>query len=188
MFVALQALGPFCALLLSSPEKVQRLDGTKVVIASGLGFVDEVKAVVKLWASPRVLLLTVVFFQAQWAPAATGTYLASYFSVRARALSSLVTAFAAQGTFYLLGYYLDLKKFSLRARATYSGLFIFAWLTAGWIWLFINQVRTVLFSYRSFRTDALSITFTLRSTLRRHHRSHRLTGLMPDGVALGSHG
>ncbi|GAA5990348.1 hypothetical protein JCM5350_006888 [Sporobolomyces pararoseus] len=141
VFVALQALGPFVALLLSSPEKVQRLDGTKVVIASGLGFVEETKEVLKLWAQPRVLLLTIVFFQAQWAPAATGTYLASYFSVRARALSSLVTAFAAQGIFYLLGFFLDWQKFTLRSRATYSGLFIFAWLTAGWIWLFINQVE-----------------------------------------------
>jgi hypothetical protein len=146
VFVALQCLGPFVALLLSSPEKVQRLDGTKVVIASKLGFIDETKAVLKLWATPRVLLLTIVFFQAQWAPAATGTYLASYFSVRARALSSLVTAFAAQGTFYLLGYFLDCKRFTLRARATYSGLFIFAWLTAGWIWLFINQVSFILFN------------------------------------------
>ncbi|ORY40624.1 hypothetical protein BCR35DRAFT_46279 [Leucosporidium creatinivorum] len=141
VFVALQCAGPLIAFLLSEPDKVQRFDGTKVVMSSNYSILKECKAVLKLWATPRVLILTIVFIQCQWSGAATGTYLATYFSVRARALSSLVIAFSAQGLFYLLGYFLDDKRFTLRFRATVSGAFIFVWLTAGWCWLLANQVK-----------------------------------------------
>lgn len=72
-------------------------------MSSNFSVLNECKAILKLWATPKVLILTIVFIQCQWSGAATGTYLATYFSVRARALSSLVIAFSAQGLFYLLG-------------------------------------------------------------------------------------
>ncbi|KAM0788459.1 hypothetical protein ACM66B_001593 [Microbotryomycetes sp. NB124-2] len=139
VFVSLQCLGPFIVLfLLSEPHKVQRSDGQLVVIRSTESFFGEIRQTLKVWISPPTLVLTVVFIQNQWAPAATGTYLATYFSVRARALSSLIVSLLAQAFFWILGWFLDAQRWTLRQRATVSFALIFAWYAAGITWLFVN--------------------------------------------------
>ena len=83
VFVALQCLGPVVALLLSSPEKVQRRDGRPVRISSGLGFWAEARATLRVWARPHTLILTIVFIQCQWGGAVTGTYVSPVLSHQA---------------------------------------------------------------------------------------------------------
>ncbi|KAK4058463.1 hypothetical protein OIO90_000623 [Microbotryomycetes sp. JL221] len=139
VFIAIQCLGPFIVYgLLSPPEKVQRDDGSKVVIRSTESFFGEIKETLKVWIRPPTLVLCVVFVQNQWAPAATGTYLATFFSVRARALSSLVVSLMAQVLFWILGWFLDSQRWTLRQRATWSFVVIFAWYAAGISWTFAN--------------------------------------------------
>lgn len=57
VFIALQCLGPLVALTLSRPEKVQRKDGTKVVLNLEGSVKSELKAVGKLLCRREVALL-----------------------------------------------------------------------------------------------------------------------------------
>lgn len=57
VFIALQCIGPLVALTLSRPEKVQRSDGTKVVLNLTGGVRSELKAVWKLLGRKEVFLL-----------------------------------------------------------------------------------------------------------------------------------
>jgi hypothetical protein len=67
------------------------------------------------------------------------TYLATYFSVRARALSSLVSPFFCIVGCFGLGFILDLKGVSQRRRAQY-GLFTVVVLNLGvYIWSIVMQ-------------------------------------------------
>ncbi len=141
VFVALQCLGPLVALLLSPPGKVQRRDHQPVRIASSLSVVQEVKATLKVWARPHTLVLSIVFVQCQWGAAVTSTFVADFFTVRARALNSLAVALMCWLIFYPFGRYLDAGRYSIRFRAVSSAVFIFTWLAAGWIWYFVNLVR-----------------------------------------------
>lgn len=141
VFVALQCLGPLVALLLSPPEKVQRRDGQPVRIASGLSVANEIKATLEVWVRPQTLILSIVFIQCQWGAAVTSTFVADFFTVRARALNSLAVAILCWVLFYPFGRFLDAKRFSIRFRATSSATFIFTWLAAGWIWYFVNLVH-----------------------------------------------
>ena len=141
VFVALQCLGPLVALLLSNPDQVHRRDSQPVRIASSLSVLDEIKATLKVWARPHTLILSIVFVQCQWGAAVTSTFVADFFTVRARALNSLAVAVLCWVCFYPFGRYLDAKRFSVRFRATSSAAFIFTWLAAGWIWYFVNLVH-----------------------------------------------
>ena len=100
----------------------------------------------------------------------TGTYLALYFSVRARAVASLVTAILGIAFNFFLGWYLDSKvrplftrippalfrtptdpapscplaiqqKISLKSRARYSYLLVFVMGLASWIWSLVIQIE-----------------------------------------------
>ncbi|KAI8312627.1 hypothetical protein K4K59_005737 [Colletotrichum sp. SAR11_240] len=57
VFVALQCLGPFVAMLLSTPEKVQRQDGRKVCKAEKIPTTAELKAVAKILVRKDFLLV-----------------------------------------------------------------------------------------------------------------------------------
>jgi hypothetical protein len=60
--------------------------------------------------------------------------LSLYFSVRSRALASLVSAVAQIVAALLLGSFLDWKRFSLRTRAISSYLFMMSLIGGCWIW------------------------------------------------------
>lgn len=69
------------------------------------------------------------------------TYLGTYFSVRARALSSLVSPFFCIVGCFVLGFILDMKKLSQRRRAQ-AGLFMVVILNLGvYIWSIVMQAR-----------------------------------------------
>ncbi len=54
MLSSIECLGPAIALLLSPPDKVQRSDGTKVVLQKKLGNKEEFVALLKLSITRRV--------------------------------------------------------------------------------------------------------------------------------------
>jgi MFS family permease len=80
VFIALQAAGPFVALLLNPPEKVQRTDGKRVKLEIAHNPWHEIKQTAKLFFSKNWLLLVLFVGQAVFAEAVFFTYLACEFS------------------------------------------------------------------------------------------------------------
>ena len=76
VFIALQATGPFVALLLNRPSKVQRKDGKKVDLAILDNPWFEIKATTKLFFTKRYLLTVLWIGQAAFSEAVYFTYLA----------------------------------------------------------------------------------------------------------------
>lgn len=136
VFIALQCVACPLALALSPPEKVQRSDGSKVIIKAEKSFKDEVKA---LWqASKRkdILLLLPIFYAAYFNQY-SGNFKTYYFGVRARALIGFVGNFGTLLSSQLISLFLDYKKLSVKQRITFGFyyvifLHILAW-TYGWV-------------------------------------------------------
>ncbi|KAL4925264.1 uncharacterized protein BDV17DRAFT_294661 [Aspergillus undulatus] len=74
------------------------------------------------------------FFYATFLLSYAGSYLTLYFSVRARALASLVSALAQITANFFFGTFLDWKRFTLTQRPRYSYIFIMALFGGTWIW------------------------------------------------------
>lgn len=69
------------------------------------------------------------------------SYLSLYFSVRSRALASLVSALAQVFTTLLFGAFLDWTTLSLNRRARYGYIFMMALAGGCWIWGTIIQIE-----------------------------------------------
>lgn len=134
VFVVLQCLGPFCAILLSPPHKVQRTDKTPVYLHIESSTKRELKLMWKTITKPQVLLLLPAIWQSTWSEALIGTYAVNYFTVRSRALGSLLSAIVASLANYALGFFLDWKKPTLNARARYSFVVVYGLQAAWWAW------------------------------------------------------
>ncbi|OKL59469.1 hypothetical protein UA08_05105 [Talaromyces atroroseus] len=134
-FIAIQCLGFLIGLLLSNPEKVQRDDGTKINAPRGTDWRTERKAMWHLARSRSILLLAPLFWYFGWMQAYPGTYLETYFTVRARSLGSFLSAIVMTLSTWLAGTLVDLrwhKNRKVRAVATYT--LIAAINSATWIW------------------------------------------------------
>ncbi|KAL4869859.1 hypothetical protein BDV12DRAFT_208182 [Aspergillus spectabilis] len=133
IFITLQALGPFAGLLLTSPAKVQRTDGVpvKLTIPNDVWF--EIKAMTRLLVSKNFLLITPLIWQATFSEAVFFTYNSLWFSVRARALGSFVSAIMAIISGNLLGAFLD-SKLSLKLRSRGGFIIVLGLQGAWWLW------------------------------------------------------
>ena len=122
IFIALQACGPFVALLLNKPSQVQRTDGLKVHLSIVESPWYEIKATAKLFFSKNFLLIVPLIGQAIYTEAVMFTFesrksfinsrtwcwtitdrLLVWFSVRARALGSFLSGCLALISGNLLG-------------------------------------------------------------------------------------
>lgn len=74
-----------------------------------------------------------------WELPYNSSYLSLYFSVRSRALASLVAAVAQVVTTLALGAFLDYTKLPLNQRARYAYLFIMALAGGCWVWGVVVQ-------------------------------------------------
>jgi MFS family permease len=137
VFIGIQCLGFFFALFLSNPPQKPGTSGFS------WGWREEAKEMWKLGRSKSILLLSPLFWYFGWSQAYPGTYLATYFSVRSRALASLLSAIVGILSTWLIGTLLDLPLLSKnrykRARTTY--LLIAILNSALWIWGLILQNR-----------------------------------------------
>jgi MFS family permease len=134
-FIAIQCLGFPLGLLLSNPEKVQRDDGTRIEAPRGIAWRSEAHEMWKLARSKPILLLTPLFWYFGWIQAYPGTYLATYFTVRSRALGSFMSAVVGTLATWLGGSLVDIawtKRRQTRALATFA--LIAALNSATWIW------------------------------------------------------
>ncbi|KAJ5152022.1 major facilitator superfamily domain-containing protein [Penicillium capsulatum] len=126
VFIAIQAVGPFIAALLSSPDKVQRSDQSKVVINLPSGPRTELCAMWHLVYRKEILLLLPMIFQSVFSEAFFSTYNATYFTVRTRALASLVASTCVIVANFTLGFFLDWRRLTLNTRAICAFVLIYA--------------------------------------------------------------
>ncbi|KAF2791865.1 hypothetical protein K505DRAFT_247965 [Melanomma pulvis-pyrius CBS 109.77] len=139
VFVVLQCLGPAVAMLLSPPQKVQRRNGTNVKLLPRIPVAVELKATLKLLLRKEFLLLVPYFLYVTWSLPYIGSYMSLYFSVRSRALASLVTALAQVLATAIMGTFLDWKRLSLNQRARYGFLGMMVLSGGVWTWALVIQ-------------------------------------------------
>ncbi len=88
----------------------------------------------KLITKPQVLLLLPLIWQSTWSEALIGTYAVNYYTVRSRALGSLLSAICASIANYLLGFFLDWKKPSVNKRAKTAFIVVYTLQAGWWAW------------------------------------------------------
>ncbi|KAF2735597.1 MFS general substrate transporter [Polyplosphaeria fusca] len=137
IFIAVQALGPFVAAALSPPGKVQRSDQTEVKIVLPKSLKVELLAMWKLVCRKEILLLTPMMFQSVFSEAFFSTYNATYFTVRSRALASLVASTCVIFSNFLLGFFLDWQRLTVNARAVVAFTVIYAFEAALYIYAMV---------------------------------------------------
>ncbi|KAF2233276.1 DUF895 domain membrane protein [Viridothelium virens] len=139
-FIAIQCLGFFLALLLSTPEQVQRDDGTRIDAPRGLHWRVQAKEVWQLARSRSILLLVPLFWYFGWIQAYPGTYLETYFTIRSRGLGSFMSAVVMVLGTWIGGSLVDLpwtRNRKTRAITTY--ILVATINSATWIWSVIIQ-------------------------------------------------
>ncbi|KAK8215257.1 hypothetical protein M8818_002269 [Zalaria obscura] len=140
-FLIIECLALPFAFLITPLERVVRSDGTRIIVSERLSTRQELSLIKKTMLSSLVLLsglwaIWSFFYSGTWS-----TYLADYFTVRARALSSLISPFFCIVGCFGLGFLLDMKQLSQRRRAQ-LGLFVIVILNMGvYIWSIIMQVK-----------------------------------------------
>ncbi|KAF7515900.1 hypothetical protein G7054_g14375 [Neopestalotiopsis clavispora] len=136
-FVIIECLALPFAFLITPLEKVVRSDGTRILVSEKLSTKQELKQILRTITSSLILLsgfwaIWSFFYSGTWS-----TYLATYFSVRAPDMVSLLASVGCFG----LGFILDLKHLSQRRRAQ-LGLFTVVVLNLGvYIWSIVMQTR-----------------------------------------------
>ncbi|KAF5384038.1 hypothetical protein D9757_006961 [Collybiopsis confluens] len=141
VFIAIYVSGPFVAPLLNKPDKVKRQDGKKISITIHDRPWAEMKATTRAFFNPKFLLIVLWIGQGVFSEAVFFTYLALYFTVRARALGSFLSGVCTAITGNLLGNWLDRVKFSLKLRARTSFWAITTCQGGWWIWALILATR-----------------------------------------------
>ncbi|KAF2269030.1 MFS general substrate transporter [Lojkania enalia] len=140
-FLIIESMALPFAFLISPLERVVRSDGTRIIVSESLSTKQEVKRI-KVTLTSKLILLSALW--AMWSFFYSGTwstYLGTYFSVRSRALSSLISPFFCIVGCFGLGFILDLKGVSQRRRAQ-LGLFTVVILNLGvYIWSITMQVK-----------------------------------------------
>ncbi|KAI0108748.1 MFS general substrate transporter [Hypoxylon sp. NC0597] len=140
VFIALQCIAAPIALLLSPPEKVQRADGSKVVIKSEGSIGAEFKA---LWASCKrkdIVLLLPIFWAAYFNQY-SGNFQSYYFGVRARALIGFVGNFGTLLSSQLISALLDYKGFAVKKRIIIGFWWVVAWHIIAWTYGWVVQEK-----------------------------------------------
>ncbi|BEI88960.1 uncharacterized protein CcaverHIS019_0203220 [Cutaneotrichosporon cavernicola] len=137
-FIGLQCLGLFFGLLLSNPEKVVRDDGTHIE-APRVDWRTEAHEMWRLATSRPILLLAPLFWYYGWIQAYPGTFLATYFTVRSRALASLLSAIVGSISTWLAGSLVDLPWSNRRTRALVTFGVLVALNSSTWIWSVVIQ-------------------------------------------------
>ncbi|KAI8956636.1 MFS general substrate transporter [Daldinia sp. FL1419] len=115
-FLIIESLALPFAFLISPLERVVRSDGTRILVSEKLTFKQEFK-LIRFTTTSKLILLSSLwavwsfFYSGTWS-----TYLGTYFSVRSRALSSLISPFFCIVGCFGLGFVLDMKSLSQRPR------------------------------------------------------------------------
>ncbi|KAI0394694.1 MFS general substrate transporter [Xylariaceae sp. FL0594] len=140
VFVALQTVAAPLALLLSPPDKVQRADGSKVVMKAEATFKGEFKA---LWAAckQKQILLLLPIFWAAYFNQYTGNFQTYYFGVRARALIGFTSNFGTLLSSQLMSTLLDYKGLTVKKRLQWGYYYVVALHVVAWVYGWVVQEK-----------------------------------------------
>ncbi|OJJ52179.1 hypothetical protein ASPSYDRAFT_165086 [Aspergillus sydowii CBS 593.65] len=141
VFIVIMCLGLPIGICLSPAHKVQRKDKTLVVVHTQSSWWAEFRAVFKLLATRRIVLLLPSFFISYFYNGFQSTWLTTYFTVRARAFSSFFTNFAGIISSFMIATLLDSQKVHIKTRARIAFVSIVIILTGTWIWASILQYQ-----------------------------------------------
>lgn len=114
VFIALQVLAFPTSFALSPPEKTVRPDGTRIVVEERTSARHQLKMLWKVATTRRIGLLLPIFFASWFYWGYASTYLTLYFTVRARALASFLSAVTGSLAGVLFGFFLDSQKLSIK--------------------------------------------------------------------------
>ncbi|KAF4562925.1 hypothetical protein EYR40_007362 [Pleurotus pulmonarius] len=131
--IGIMCAGPFIALLLSDPGKVQRTDGVAIVLRR-TGWVRSLAEWWAVVASRDMLLLCPLFFTSWFYGSYIGTLQTQYFNVRTRALCAFVIPMGDIVGGFMVGYFLDNKRMSVKQKARASFCVLMTCNLALWIW------------------------------------------------------
>lgn len=138
IFVGFECTGFIWALLLSSTPKVRRRDNSKVNMSVEASWKQEFIALWSYLKEGKTWLIFIPAFYSFFYGGTMGTYLSLHFSVRARALSSLLVPTITIPSVVLFGKLLDSTRFSQRRRA-WTALSVWGLLQIGcFIWVAIE--------------------------------------------------
>lgn len=140
IFIALQCLSVPLAYFLSPPEKVQRADGSKVIIRGEKSFKAEFRALWRASQRKDIILLLPIFWAAYFNQYA-GNFQTYYFGVRARALIGFVSNFGTLLSSQLISTLLDYKGFSVKKRITVGFYYIIALHIVAWVYGWVIQEK-----------------------------------------------
>ncbi|GKT71185.1 DUF895 domain membrane protein [Colletotrichum tofieldiae] len=124
-------------------QKVIRRNGTRVQIAERISDSAELRELGRLMLRKEFLLVAPFFVYVNWILPYSSSYLSLYFSIRSRALASLVSALAQIAGTVMLGSFLDWKRLSLNTRARVSYVFLMALIGGCWVWGAVIQAEYV---------------------------------------------
>ncbi|KAK8118171.1 MFS general substrate transporter [Apiospora kogelbergensis] len=140
VFVALQCLAAPLALALSPPEKVQRADGSRVVIKAETSVRAECRALWRVCRRRDVLLLLPVFWAAYFNQYA-GSFQTLYFGIRARALIGFVSNFGTLLSSQLISALLDYQRLPVRRRLVLGYWYVVAVHVVAWVYGWVVQEK-----------------------------------------------
>ncbi|WWC89134.1 uncharacterized protein L201_004052 [Kwoniella dendrophila CBS 6074] len=140
-FLIIECLALPFAFFILPLKNVIRSDGTRIRFAEPISTRKEFALIKKTMSSKLILYSAPWAFWSFFYGGTYSTYLGTYFSVRARALSSLISPFFCIVGCFGLGFLLDSKRLSQRRRAQ-LGLILIVVLNLGvYIWTIIMQVK-----------------------------------------------
>lgn len=90
IFVAIEAVGFPVSWLISPPHRVRRADGVPIVMGAKKPWKAEFVALWHAIRDSRMLLLMPIAFYSYFYGGVLGVYLTNYFTVRTRAMSSVI--------------------------------------------------------------------------------------------------
>ncbi|TVY61314.1 UNC93-like protein 2 [Fusarium oxysporum f. sp. cubense] len=141
VFIAFECTGLIWAFLLSPTRRVRRRDSSKVPISERASWKHEFTALWRHLQRRKTWLMALPAFYSFFCGGTMGTYLSLHFSVRARALSSLLLPTLSIVMVMVYGKVLDRTRWSQAQRAWIS---FACWLipqTACFIWIGIEYSK-----------------------------------------------
>lgn len=133
VLLTLMCLGFPFALALPAAHKVQRTDGRKVILRRDHGLRPVLNAFWAVIRNPTILALIPLLLYYQWFLSYQWQYNFAYFTVRSRALNSLLFYLTGFISALLFGWFLDSKRLKRTTRAKIGFLVILTTVGASWI-------------------------------------------------------
>ena len=140
VFVALQCLSVPLALALSPPEKVQRADGTKIIIRAEKSFKAEFAALWRTCKQKKILLLLPIFWAAYFNQY-SGNFQTYYFALRPRALIGFVSNFDTLLSSQIISTLLDYKGLTVKRRIEIGFYYVLAVHITAWVYAWVIQEK-----------------------------------------------